>query len=297
MSAPKLETWVEGYLGYLAEVRRLAKRTLVDMRCTFKRATAAMEKIRPGVELWKLRFEDYLRWVEQMREAKRSPGSIAKQLSHVRGLLDYALKAEKADRNVLDGFDLMDDGRRVPPKVLTLEEAKKMVQACPRGTRQERRDRVIILMLYGCGFRTSELRLLNVDDLDRERKEIFVRHGKGDRQRKIPVPDGLWTEVLAHLAERGGLRGPLFRTTAKQARIGDLGICKIVAAAAARAGIEGEVTPRTLRHTFGTHLMDQGVDVSVISSLMGHRSPSETGVYLHALPGRCEEAVKKLRIP
>ena len=297
MSAPLLETWVEGYLGYLAEVRRLAKRTVVDVRCTLKRATEVMEKIRPGVELWKLRFEDYLRWVEQMREAKRTPAGIAKQLSHVRGLLDYALKAEKADRNVLDGFDLMDDGRRVPPKVLTLEEAKQLVQACSRGTRQERRDRVTILLLYGCGLRTSELRLLNVDDLDRERKEIFVRHGKGDRQRKIPVPDGLWTEVLAYLAERGGKRGPLLRTTAKQARIGDLGICRIVASAAVRAGIEGEVTPRTLRHTFGTHLMDQGVDVSIISSLMGHRSPSETGVYLHALPGRCEEAVKKLRIP
>ena len=57
MSAPLLETWVEGYLGYLAEVRRLAKRTVVDVRCTLKRATEVMEKIRPGVELWKLRFE------------------------------------------------------------------------------------------------------------------------------------------------------------------------------------------------------------------------------------------------
>jgi integrase/recombinase XerD len=297
MSAPKLEAWVEGYLGYLSEVRRCAKRTVVDVRCTLKRATERMAKIRPGVELWKLRLEDYLRWIEQMREAKRSTGGIAKQLSHVRGLLDYAWRAGRADRNVLDGFDLVDDGKKVPPKVLTLEEAKKMVLACPRGTRLERRDRIVVLILYGCGLRTSELRQLNVDDLDLDRREIFVRYGKGDRQRKIPVPQGLWTEILAYLGERGGKRGPLVRTAAKGARIGALTLCRIVASAAARAGVEGEVTPRTLRHTFGSHLMDQGVDVSYISSLMGHRSPAETGVYLHALPGRSEEAVKKLRIP
>lgn len=297
MSAPKLEAWVEGYLAFLLEVRRNAKRTVIDVRCTLKRATEDMEKIRPGVELWKLKLADYLAWIERMREAKRSTAGIAKQLSHVRGLLDYALKVGRADRNVLDGFNLADDGRRVPPRVLTLEEAKRMVEACPRQTRLERRDRLVVLLFYGCGLRTNELRMLNVDDLDRDRKEVFVRHGKGNRQRQIPVPDGLWTEILAYLADRGGVKGPLFRTPKKHARIPTGVICKVVAGAASRASIEGEITPKTLRHTFGTHLMDRGVDISVISSLMGHRSPSETGVYLHALPGRCEEAVKKLRMP
>lgn len=61
-----------------------------------------------------------------------------------------------------------------------------------------------------------------------------------------------------------------------------------------RTGIEWHVTPKTLRHTFGTHLMDRGVDVGVISMLMGHRSPGETGVYLHVLPGRKEQAVARL---
>lgn len=297
MSARKLEAWVEGYLDYLLEVKRNAKRTVVDVRCTLKRASEAMERIRPGVELWKLSLEDYLRWIERMREAKRSTASIAKQLSHVRGLLEYAFRVGRADRNVLDGFNLVDDDRRLPPRVLTLEEAKRMVQLCPRGTRLERRDRLVVLVFYGCGLRTNELRMLNVDDLDRERKEVFVRHGKGDRQRRLPVPEGLWTEILAWLAERGGVKGPLFKSPKTHARIQTSAICQIVACAAVRAGIEGEVTPKTLRHTFGTHLMDRGVDISIISSLMGHRSPSETGVYLHALPGRCEEAVKKLRIP
>ncbi len=71
-------------------------------------------------------------------------------------------------------------------------------------------------------------------------------------------------------------------------------VCAVVRAAATAAGLPGSVTPKTLRHSFATHLMDRGVDVAVIASLMGHRSAQETGVYLHGLPGRREAAVKLL---
>ena len=73
-------------------------------------------------------------------------------------------------------------------------------------------------------------------------------------------------------------------------------ICDIVRDTARRAGLPCYVTPRTLRHSFATHLMDRGVDLAVIASLMGHRSPQETGVYLHVLPGRPQAAVRKLPI-
>jgi site-specific recombinase XerD len=61
--------------------------------------------------------------------------------------------------------------------------------------------------------------------------------------------------------------------------------------AALRAGLSSDITPKTLRHSFATHLMDRGVDLGIIASLMGHRSPQETGVYLHVLPSRKERAV------
>jgi integrase/recombinase XerD len=86
----------------------------------------------------------------------------------------------------------------------------------------------------------------------------------------------------------------LFRTEARQRPIAARHVCEAVEQAAQRAGLAGQVTPKTLRHSFATHLMDRGVDLAVISSLMGHRSPSETGVYLHVLPGRSREAVARL---
>ena len=79
-------------------------------------------------------------------------------------------------------------------------------------------------------------------------------------------------------------------------RISAKNVGDIVSAAARRARLRPDVTARTLRHAFATHLMDRGVDLAIIASLMGHRSPQETGVYLHVLPQRLEAAVRTLPI-
>jgi integrase/recombinase XerD len=285
---------IEGYLAYLLDVGRKSPRTVIDVRCSLRRAVASMQTIRPDTDLWKLSLEDYLRWIEQQRSGGCSAGSLSKFLSHLRGLLDYAWRSGRSDRNVLDGFNLADEPAPHAPNVLTIQEAARLVAACPKETPLDRRDRMIVLLLYGCGLRTDELCRVQVDDVDRDRRELFVRHGKGDRQRVVPVPEGVYPEVLAYLLDRGGKRGPLLRTTAKRHRLSAKDICRVASQAAQRANIEREVTPRTLRHSYATHLMDRGVDLAVISSLMGHRSPTETGVYLHALGDRTRQAVRRL---
>ncbi len=295
MTRLELDAWIEGYLSYLRDVRRMSPRTVVDVRCTLKKVSGFMAQARPGTPLWKLTLDDYLHWLNEARAAGRSERALAKELSHLRGLLDYAWRSGRADRNALDGFSLQDSLRRqAEPRSLTLDEAQRLVHACPRESAVQRRSRLVVLLLYGCGLRTSELRQLDVQDVNVERQEIFIQHGKGDRQRTIPVPASVWTELLAYLHERGGTRGPLFRTRFRGTRIRVVEIGEIVKAAAAQAAIPDKTTPRTLRHTFGTHLMDAGVDLAVIASLMGHRTPNETGVYLHVLPGKTQAAVESL---
>jgi integrase/recombinase XerD len=177
---------------------------------------------------------------------------------------------------------------------LNLEEARRLLAACPTRTNLQRRDYLVILLLYGCGLRTMELCQLDVSDVDVERQEILVRQGKGDRDRRIPVPDAVWTILLAYLAERRGARNALLRTVQKKRRLASQDVCEIVRAAALAAGLTQAVTPKTLRHSFATHLMDRGVDVAVIASLMGHRSLQKTGMYLHSLPSHRESAVQLL---
>ncbi|MCX6997608.1 MAG: tyrosine-type recombinase/integrase [Kiritimatiellaeota bacterium] len=294
MNAAALDPWIEGYLNYQLKVRRLAPRSIVDMRCTFKKAVQTMAEIRPALALWKVSLEDFLQWVNRQREQGYSVHSINKDLSHLRGLLEYAWRSGHAHGNVLDGFNLQDAARIEVPKFLNLEEARRLVEACPIRTSLQRRDRLVILLLYGCGLRTMELCQLDVADVDMERQELFVRKGKGERARRIPVPDAVWTILLAFLAERRGHRSALLRTAQKKRRLCSHEVCDVVRAAARMAGLPQVVTPKTLRHSFATHLMDRGVDLAVIASLMGHRSPQETGVYLHGLPGRRESAVQLL---
>jgi site-specific recombinase XerD len=269
-------------------------RTVIDVRCTLGRVSAALEARHPERPLWKASLEDFLEWLEWEREAKRSAASLAKMLSHVRGFLNYAWRGGRAERNVLDGFTLPSPSRRTEPRSLSLKEAEQLVRSCPIATPLERRDRLIVLLLYGCGLRTQELCSLDVSDVQTDRRELLVRRGKGDRERVVPIPGGVLTELLAYLLERGGKRGALLRTEAKHRRISSKDVCEVIQRAAERAGLAGQVTAKALRHSYATHLMDAGVDLPVIASLMGHRSPAETGVYLHVLEGQPREAVIRL---
>jgi len=291
---PPLDPWIEGYLDYQLKVRRLKPRSIVDMRCTLKRAVQKLALLRPTVALWKLTLEDYLLWINAEREAGYSQQSLNKDLSHLRGLLDYTWRSGRSDRNVLDGLKLQDTARPAAPRCLTLEQARQLIEASPGKTGAQRRDRLILLLLYGCGLRTSELCQLDLGDADLERQELVVRQGKGDRARRIPVPEAVWLVLLAYLGERKGRRGALLRTFDKHVRLRAKAVCDVVAEAGRRAGLPLDLTPKMLRHSFATHLMDRGVDLGVIASLMGHRSARETGVYLHRLPGRAEAAVQLL---
>jgi integrase/recombinase XerD len=292
----QLDPWIEGYLDYQLNVRRLRPRSIIDLRCTLKRAVNELGVLRPSVPLWKLTLEDYLQWLNQQRESGYSIASLNKELSHLRGLLDYTWRSGRAERNVLDGLTLEDTPRPVAPRCLSLEQARQLIEKSSGSSREHRRDRLILLLLYGCGLRTSELCQLNLDDLDHERQELRIRQGKGDRARNVPVPEAVWTQVLAYLAQRKGKRGPLLRTWNKQVRLRPKDVCKVVIAAAKRAELDLGLTPKMLRHTFATHLIDRGVELAIIASLMGHRTTRETGVYLHRLPGRAEAAVQLLTI-
>ena len=289
----KLDPLVEGYLAYLRDVARKAAGTQRDTRCTLKRACEAMKALRPDLPLWKVELADFQKWLETERSSGQSDATIAKRLSHVRGFLDYAWRSGRSDRNVLDGFAIQCGRWSSAPKVLSVDEALALVNACPASGVIERRDRAMVLVFYGCGLRTAELCALSVDDVDLQRAELKVR-GKGDKERKVPIPEAVVHELTAYLLTRGKKRGRLFRTQGRGKGMNAHEATKAVREAAERAGLSGRVTPKTLRHSYATHLMERGADLAVISVLMGHRGPSETGVYLHALGEGARAAVEKL---
>jgi site-specific recombinase XerD len=287
----RLDPVLESYLEYLADVSKKKPGTVKDVRCTLKRVSKAMGT--HGRPLWKLELSDYVVWLEQERQFASST-SCCKFVSHIRCFLDYAWRGGKCNRNVLDGFHLQDSTSRKSPAVLTLQEAARLIETAPSERFIDKRNRLIILLLYGCGLRTGEICNLNIQDMDTENWNLFIRQGKGDVQRVIPIPGGIHGDILGYLLARRSQRGPMFRTEMKNRRIRVSDVSKVMKEAVRRADIPWKVTAKTLRHTYATHLMDQGVDIAVISSLMGHRGPAETGVYLHVLSHPPQDAVKKL---
>lgn len=295
MSEVELSPWVEGYLEYRADVRKQSRRTIADIRCTLKKVSVYIQEHHAGKEIWELDFKAYLKWLEIERSGDKSVKTLSKDLSHVRGFLNYMMRNEKCVRNVLDGFHLQDNKEKAPD-FLELNETEELIQALPVKSKEDRRNRLMILVLYGCGLRTNELCSLDVKDVDTEMQEVHIRHAKGDLERLVPVPSGVWIELLAYIGENRWQSGPLFRTSKKRKRMNDRMLGQILSERVLRAGITKTVTPKTLRHTFATHLMDMGVDLAVIASLMGHRSVRETGVYLHHLEGRKEKAINSMKI-
>ena len=273
-----------GLLSYLDKVGRKTPRTIVDVRCTLRRAIEGLEQHRPGVDLWRLSAGGLSALAGGGASAGRTDRSLAKYLSHLRGLLDYAWRSGRSERNVLDGFSSTAHNARTAPKHLTLEEAERLVRAALQRGPTARRDRLVILLLYGCGLRTNELCCARRgSDITANATSWLCSRPRAIGRAAIPIPDALYTELLAYLLERGK-RGALFRTTAQGTTTATKDVCDIVRDAVRTRGLRADITARTLRHSFATHLMDRGVDLAIIASLMGHRSPQETGVYLHVLP-------------
>ena len=125
----KLDTWIEGYLSYLKQVRKISSGTIVDMRCTFRNVSRYIKDHFPEKKLWKLELEEFLQWVENEREKNRSTGTIAKDISHIRGLLEYSWRSGRTSRNVLDGFNLQDKKEpKIPPRALSMDEVEVLIK-------------------------------------------------------------------------------------------------------------------------------------------------------------------------
>jgi len=118
-------------------------------------------------------------------------------------LLEYCWRSGRCDRNVLDGFSLQHTIVRAEPKSLNLDEARQLIETCASTNSAERRERLMILLLYGCGLRTGEVCNLDVGDVNRERQEILIRKAKHDRPRVVPIPDGVYMELLSYLLDLG----------------------------------------------------------------------------------------------
>ena len=184
------------------------------------------------------------------------------------------------------------------PEVLTVEEINALVDAIDVSTAEGQRNRAIIEMLYGSGLRVSELVNLKLSNMYLE--DGFMRVlGKGSKQRLVPISDEskkqflLWMECRrASVIEQEG-QGDYAFLNRRGHQLTRVMIFTIIKRLCAAAGIQKSISPHTLRHSFATHLLQNGADLRVIQQLLGHEDITTTEIYTHLEVSDLREAILK----
>ena len=179
------------------------------------------------------------------------------------------------------------------PKALTREEVKRLLSVIPL---TRKRDRLIVLLLYGAGLRVSELCNLKRDDVDLERGIIVVRGGKGAKDRVVPIPEFLVKEIRSYLETRSDSSEYLLveERRKEKDRLSPKTVWYLLKKYGKRAGVE--VTPHRLRHSFATHMLERGVDIRAIQELLGHSNLSTTQIYTKVTVEHLRKAQEKARL-
>jgi integrase/recombinase XerD len=173
------------------------------------------------------------------------------------------------------------------PAVMTKEEVQKLIDAI-----SNKKSKLMIQIIYACGFRVSELTSLKAKDLNFEEMIGHVRQAKGRKDRVFNIPKRL-SKQLQKQVEKQKEFGQEYLFAGPKGKLSERNLQKIVKKAAKTAGINKEVHPHTLRHSFATHLLEAGTDIRMIQELLGHADLSTTQIYTHI----STEELKKVKSP
>lgn len=183
------------------------------------------------------------------------------------------------------------------PRVLTLKEVDQLLSQPPLNTANGLRDKAMLELLYASGIRVSELVSLNTADFNQEVGFLRCR-GKGMKERIVPVGSTAISFVRQYLKQG---RVKLVKTSDEKSlfvnhhgrRLTRQGFWKILKKYAGNAGIPGEITPHTLRHSFATHLLENGADLRSVQEMLGHSDISTTQIYTHITRRKIREVYDK----
>ena len=211
--------------------------------------------------------------------------SVARELSAIRSFFKWMGREQMIDSNPA----LLVAAPKLPkklPRVPTMEEINSVLDAnMPEEAAFAERDRLILELLYGCGIRNSELVGINLDDIHLRQGAILVR-GKGKKERLVPFGDSAQMALRDYLPQRAQTlersrrtAEPALLINLRGGRITTRSVGRIVKAVAVAGGLPAEIHPHTLRHAFGTHMLEEGADLRAIQEMLGHSRLSTTQRY------------------
>ncbi|WP_405252031.1 site-specific tyrosine recombinase XerD [Dokdonia sp. Asnod3-C12] len=280
----KWETGISNYKSYLRIERGLSENTIDNYARDLKKLTRHLEQLDSPpdpITIAKDDIQDFIYTIAKEVQAR----SQARIISGLKGFFNYLIFEDYRKDNPLDLIESPRLGRKLPD-TLAEEEIDALITAINLSTPQGERNRAMLETLYSCGLRVTELISLKLSDLYFEEGFINVI-GKGDKQRFVPISehtqkyiDIYRNEIRTHIDVKPEHVDILFLNR-RGRQLTRAMIFTIIKDLAVKAGIKKSISPHTFRHSFATHLLQNGADLRSIQQMLGHESITTTEIYMH----------------
>jgi integrase/recombinase XerC len=234
-------------------------------------------------------------FLAHLGEQKYSAATMARKIATLRSFFKWADKRGVCIGNPMTTIRTPRQAKRLP-KAITIDQVERLLAAPGDADMLGRRDRAMLETLYSTGIRVSELVGLNADDLDLANESLRVR-GKGKKERIVPLGSHAVGAVkrymdLLHAESRGSTHTALF-VNKHGGRLSSRSVRRKLDKYLKAVGLDPTISPHTLRHSFATHLLDNGADLRTVQEMLGHQSLSTTQVYTHLTTARMQDAYNR----
>ena len=291
-----MEDILNDYLHFLKIERGLSTNTIVSYERDLRQyhAFLAKKKITSFTEVDRYVVMDFL---QELKKQNKSSATVIRMISSLRKYHQF-MRIERIIND--DPMQHIETPKKekILPKVLNLAEVEKLIETPNTNTVLGLRDRAILEVMYATGLRVSELITLKLSDLHLK-IALIQTLGKGDKERIVPLGDEAikWLELYLEKSRPKLVNPkkevPFVFLNHHGGGLSRQGIWKNLQALVVAAGIQKNVTPHTLRHSFATHLLENGADLRIVQELLGHADISTTQIYTHISKKRMTEVYQQ----
>lgn len=280
----KWNNYIKDYQSYLRIERGLSKNTIENYTFDIERLCLFLENNQIEVSPVKIKDETVQDFIYTVSK-EVNPRSQARIISGLKSFFNYLIFEDYRNDSPLELIETPKTGRKLPD-TLSVEEIDSLIAAIDLSKNEGERNRAILEALYGCGLRVSELISLKISDLFFDEGFIKIT-GKGNKERFVPIGkltkkyiDIYKNEIRSNLIIKKGFEDTLFLNR-RGNQLTRAMIFTIIKDLAVKVGLHKNISPHTLRHSFATHLLENGADLRSIQLMLGHESITTTEIYVH----------------
>ncbi len=277
-------TYIKEYQSYLKIERGLSENTILNYTFDIERLCLFLEQNNLSVSPISITDETLQAFIYAVAKEVNTR-SQARIISGLKSFFNFLIFEEYRKDDPLQLIDTPKTGRKLPD-TLSVAEIDTLIEAIDLSTNEGERNRAMLETLYGCGLRVSELVALKISDLFFEEGFIKIT-GKGNKQRFVPISEltqkyinTYKDHVRIHLNIQKGFDDTLFLNR-RGRQLTRAMIFTIIKNLAVSIGLHKTISPHTLRHSFATHLLENGADLRAIQLMLGHESITTTEIYVH----------------